>query len=272
MRVIRHIALCSIISVSSVTAHAQGVVTRAYELEGFSRVVLGGHHELELSLGDYSVQVQGMQEGDTLISQDDNTLFLGKSQQGLHYDEPVKFRISLPTLERVTLRGSGRLFMRSMKTQDTLNLEVQGSGSVYLHASEFSALTVVLGGSGDVDVSAISVDRLVANIAGSGAIQVGTLKAGSTMVSIGGAGDFSIGDDCLIEGDVTVNIAGSGDFNGESCRADATVANIIGSGDVRIGESSRINANIVGSGSVYYRTADNTSASILGSGELERID
>ena len=272
MRAIHHIAIYSLAVFSAATVCADGVITQTYELNDFSRVVLNGSHELEVGLGDYSVQVQGMQDGDTLISRDNDTLFLGRSQQGLDYDEPVKFRVSLPLLERVTLRGAGSVFVRSMRTDDSLNFELQGSGSVYIHPSEFSALTVVLGGSGDVVASELKVERLVANIAGAGAIQIGTLDAGSTMVSIGGSGDFGIGEDCFITDDVTVNIAGSGDFNGESCTASATMANIIGSGDVRIGNSSRIDANIVGSGSVYYRTADTTSASILGSGELEQLN
>lgn len=272
MRVIQVILLCSIVLLSTDESRAAEIVTHTYQIQDFNRVVLSGHHELELSLGDYSVQVQGMQAGDTLISQDDNTLFLGKSQQGLDYDEPVKFRVSLPELERVTLRGSGRVFVRPIKTNAALNFELQGSGSVYLHDGEFSALTVVLGGSGDIDATALAVNRLVANIAGSGSIQIGTLNAGSTMVSIGGSGDFSVIDDCSIDEDVTVNIAGSGDFNGEVCSAHATMANIIGSGDVQIGSSARVNANIVGSGNVYYRASDTTSASILGSGELKKID
>lgn len=272
MRVIQVILLCSTVLLGATGSHATEVVTHTYQIQGFNRVVLSGHHELELSLGDFSVQVQGMQDGDTLISRDDNTLFLGKSQQGLYYDQPVKFRVSLPELERVTLRGSGRIFVRPVITNQALNFELQGSGSVYLHDGEFADLTFVLGGSGDVDASGIAAERLVVNIAGSGAVQIGTLRAASTLVSIGGSGDFGVIDDCVVVDDVTVNIAGSGDFNGETCAVDATSANIIGSGDVRIGSTGRVNANIVGSGNVYYRAADTTSASILGSGELKKID
>ena len=271
MRVIQIIALCSVAALGVASAHSAGDITQTYELNDFNRVILSGKHELELSLGDYSVQVQGVLDGDTLVSRDDNTLLLGKSQQGLHYDEPVKFKVRLPELERVTLTGSGRIFVRPMKMNEALNLELQGSGSVYFHPSAFSALTIVLGGAGDVDATALDVERLVANIAGSGAINIGTLNAGSAMVSIGGSGDFGVSHDCHVVDDVTVNIAGSGDFSGETCSSAAIMANIIGSGDVRIDSSDRINANIVGSGSVYYRTADATSASILGSGELEQI-
>jgi len=272
MRVISLIVLGTLVISGCAVAQAKEVVTQTYALNDFSRVVLSGSHELELSLGDYSVQVQGMQDGDTLVSRDDNTLFLGKSQQGLYYDEPVKFRVRLPDLEIVTLRGSGRVFMRSMQSSRALRLELQGSGSVYVHPSEFDSLMVELGGSGDVDASEITVERLVANIAGSGVVQVGNLKAGSVMVSIGGSGDFSVRDDCTIDDDVTVNIAGSGDFNGKICKADTTMANIIGSGDVRVGTSRAINANIVGSGSVYYQAADTSSASVLGSGELKQME
>ena len=147
----------------------------------------------------------------------------------LRPSEPIRFVLVTPSLEAISLAGSG---------------DIQ-AGSF-----ESPAFFVSVAGSGDLNLRELLTDNLEVSIAGSGDVNIAGTAA-QQEISIAGSGDYNGRD--MASNVVAISIAGSGD--GYIQVSDELTASLIGSGSVFYVGNPSITSSIVGSGRV--RQLDN---------------
>ena len=136
----------------------------------------------------------------------------------------IRIYITAPTLEAITVAGSGKITGRNKFTSDQLHLSVAGSGSIQL-AVKAKELKSSIAGSGNLDLSG-SCDEHSLSIAGSGNARTYELDATRASVRISGSGDCQV----TAQKDLEVRISGSGSVK---YKGNAQVSkSITGSGSV----------------------------------------
>lgn len=244
------------------------------QVEGleFERVLVHGNVKVEISQGD-TVELVLRGEASDLGKQpffvDDDTLVLGHSRN--HRSQSfsgVKFKLTVPQLHHLQLKGSGEVYVRPMQIED-MYAAVEGSGNIKLFDMQGGSLLLRMSGSGDIHVAKLNLEKLEIQLSGSGDIFLGELVAGQIETSINGSGDIKTQDGGSAKV-IEMNIVGSGDIDFTPVDIASVEVNIMGSGTARVGVVERLDVNIMGSGDVHYRGDPDVDQSILGSGDLRR--
>ena len=140
-------------------------------------------------------------------------------------DKPFTIHIAVPTVDVVSIQGSGDVTGTGEFTTTEMKLDVQGSGDLRMIAA---AKTIHAGvqGSGDISLSG-TCTMLYAAVQGSGDIKAGSLKTTSAKASVEGSGDITV----QASDSLDANVQGSGDvkYKGKPAHVDSKVQ---GSGDV----------------------------------------
>lgn len=145
--------------------------------------------------------------------------------QNVKEAKPVTIYITLPTIEDVSLSGSGSIRSAGKFTGlDGLDIAVAGSGSIHL---DFDAkeTDLHLSGSGEIKLAGTTKTLDVA-ISGSGDVHAIDLKSSECDVHISGSGNAKV----QVHGDLETHISGSGDVHYTG--AASVTARISGSGTV----------------------------------------
>jgi Putative auto-transporter adhesin, head GIN domain len=174
-------------SSGSDTVHGSGTAaTESRTVAPFSSVVLAGSNIVTIHVGGKQSVV--VHADDNLLSHvttkvKDRRLVIGNTSGSFTTKSPMRVDVRMPTLDALTLAGSG--VIRANGTTDRLEVTLAGSGDAqlsYLCAREVSA---VVTGSGRILVTA--TESIDAVIAGSGAIVYGGNPARVT-TSVTGSG------------------------------------------------------------------------------------
>ena len=201
-------------------------VTQLREAADVTAVVLATSGDLVITLGDVPrLEVTaGEHVIDGLTSRaDDGTLHLGTSA-GTDVRGDVRYRLTTPSLESVTVRGSG-----------TVRADFTGSARP----------TIAVDGSGAVDARHLDAEEVTTELAGSGRVALSGASV-SQVVAVEGSGDYAAFD--LTTEDATVTVRGSG-----SVRASVTGsldATVDGSGSVTHRGGPRVQQDVEGSGAI----------------------
>lgn len=239
-----------------------------------SRIEVRGGAEVELSQGEPRLLVRGSRKDldKTPYVATAGGLVLGYSDE--HRRDTfadVKFRLTLPSISDVRIRGSGLLYMRSFEVDD-LRVAVDGSGDARLHEIRGESLALRVSGSGDIQLVTTDVADLEAVIAGSGDILLGSLAADSVEVVVQGSGDMRVKTATPVD-TLELSIVGAGNIDLTGVPARRAEVNIVGSGDAMLGELlDDLDVTILGSGNVLYAGDARKSTTILGSGVIKRRD
>ena len=137
---------------------------------------------------------------------------------------PIDVYVTMPTVEGLSVAGSGDIVAETPIEGEQLSIEIAGSGGVEMELSA-TRLTANIAGSGDMSLRG-QADEVTVEIAGSGNVQGADLRVASAEISTAGSGDTAL--------HVT----------------DRLSARLIGSGDVRYRGQPTLDTNIVGSGNV----------------------
>lgn len=183
-----------------------------------------GFHALDLSSFGSVVVTQGDTEGLTVEGEDNllplvvtevdskGTLHLGTkfSKGGVHATKPMTFKLSVKTLDQVTVSGSGNVDARTLteKENGSLAVEVTGSGNVTIGALSADGLQVSLQGSGTLTLGG-SVNHQDVSLSGSGDYDTAELKTRATTFKLSGSGDAEV----WVTDKLTVESSGSGDVS-----------------------------------------------------------
>ncbi|MFB6248353.1 MAG: head GIN domain-containing protein [Salinibacter sp.] len=132
--------------------------------------------------------------------------------------------VTMPTVEGVSVAGSGDIIAETPIETEQLNAEIAGAGGIEAEVTA-TRLTANIAGSGDLTLRG-RADEVTVEIAGSGHLQAADLRVATAEVSTAGSGDAAL--------HVT----------------DRLSARLVGSGDVHYRGQPTVDTDIVGSGTV----------------------
>ncbi|MFK7831387.1 MAG: DUF2807 domain-containing protein [Congregibacter sp.] len=271
----------AIVGALACAASLQAGETRRVEGLEFDELLIFGPMNVEVRQGEPAeLQIQGP-DGLTdkvkyRISGDTLTIGSGKSGDRKVL-ENISFRVILPQLQRLKLKGSGDVYVKPFDFTQTrrgepAEISLEGSGDIKLYGVQGPSLELRVKGSGNIKALSISVAQLDTFVAGSGGVFIQTLQAKDAELTVTGSGDATVTEESFIES-LEVNVIGSGDANLETVDCEKAEINIVGSGDVRIGRVTKLlAASILGSGDVRYRGDPDVDSIELGSGEVRRSE
>lgn len=221
--------------------------TEEREIGDVAAVDLGTSGDLVVTLGETpSLTITA---GDRIIDDltsetDGGVLRLGRSSWGPGPIGHIRYELTVPKLEAVTISGSGDVDADFSGT-DAVKLAIRGSGEIRAENIDATSLSVRLEGSGNITAEHLSADDVTARIDGSGNI---TLSGEAT--------------------DQSLEIHGAGDYDAEDLMTVDTSVSIDGSGDVDVHATGTLRVDIDGSGSVRYSGNPTVDKSIDGAGEV----
>ena len=250
------------------------IATETRNLSGFTSVSLAGIGNVYLTQGPTeSVRIEAE---DNLIPYFDtsvqgSTLKIGIKDRymgiSLLPTRPVKFYVTLPKIEAVTLAGSGNIFAGKIQA-GAFGISLLGSGNISTDALAATDLDIQLSGSGNINLGTVSAGQVTANIAGSGDIQVDGLTANKISSKTAGSGNITIGGKVTEQ---SAEILGSGDYLASGLKSATATLRVTGSGNSQVSTSRTLNVTILGSGDVAYSGNPTVNASIAGSGKVNQV-
>ena len=193
------------------------------------------------SIYQVTVQAESNLLGNIQTLVNGNTLVL-KTNANLHNNYPINIYVRTPTLNNITLSGSGIVESDTIVTN---NFTIKISGSGNMSGAVISPnVNAVITGSGNINYHTIT-EHLSTTISGSGTINLtGSATDGVHVIS------------------------GSGNLNSYNLLENFVTATISGSGNMFINVSNQLNVTISGSGSVFYLGNPSTNINISGSGSV----
>ncbi len=181
--------------------------TQERDVEGFTAVALETSGDLVVERGDEpSLTITaGERVLERLTSEvRDGVLVLGSQGRGWDGRGEVDYRLVVPELEAVHVRGSGDVQGDDVAADD-LEVVLDGSGDVHLTGADLDALRVRLSGSGDIELAGTTANQDV-TIEGSGDYDGRELTARDAAVAVEGSG----GADVHVTGALRASVSGSG--------------------------------------------------------------
>ncbi len=234
-------------------AEAQTRETR--NVSSFTRLSYRVPGKLYLKQGSpQKVELEGpkdiLAEIETEVSGD--RLVIGKENRwndwGWSSKDQVTVYVTMPTIEGVSVSGSGDLYCEDKINVADLDLNVSGSGSMRLAFNATGNVEGDVSGSGDLDLKG-SCNNFDSDVSGSGKVFVSAAIKGKADFGVSGSGKVQAQGNAQ---EVRVGISGSGRVNAGDMTAERCNVRISGSGDAEINVKEELEANISGSGSVTY--------------------
>ena len=239
------------LSAAFMRAHAGVVSTENRPVEAqVVNIVMNG--SIDLVLQQASVPSMVIKGDASMLSRvtskiEGNTLFLGTRGLIITTRQPLIAEISLPTLEKLQMQGSGDSNVKGFRGS-ALHIETRGSGDLRFEG-EYQQIKATSAGSGDLKLVVLNNDKLEISLFGSGdAFVKGQSKILNAKLS--GSGDLDAAS--LKAGEVTVESTGSANsrvFAIKEIKVHAT-----GSGDVTIlGNPPKKNVDHAGSAEIHWQ-------------------
>jgi len=220
---------------------AQDAPRQTRSVEAFTRVAFAVSGTLHLRQGTpQSVELAGPEEAldhiETVVENGRLTVRSAEDEglsglfEWLTGDEApddtasIDVYVTVPTVEGLSVAGSGDLVAETPIDSDELSVEIAGSGSIEAELT-VTRLRANVAGAGDMMLRG-RTDDVTVEIAGSGNVQGADLQATTVTVSTTGSGD------------ATLHVT------------DRLSARLVGSGNVQYRGQPTVETNIVGSGTV----------------------
>ena len=216
------------------TATAQDRVREARDVSAFTKVALNVPGTLHLRQGEArSVEIEAARkvldhlettvEGSQLKIRDESNFF------GRMFDDrdwgDIDVYVTSPTIEAVSVAGSGSVVGETPIETSSLDLNNAGSGDLDLEVAT-GDLTASIAGSGTMQLRG-TAERVDVRIAGSGTVRARDLTTATAEIQVMGSGDTYM----HVTDRLSVEIMGSGDV--EYRGSPSIDTSILGSGDVR---------------------------------------
>lgn len=206
------------------------VVERKFNLDPIEGIYLPGSAKLYLTQGsDQEVRIQGQENIiDNLNLEVTGKIWEIDNKRSVWQSEPVKIYITLKTLKRIRISGSGDVrFENTFTDQRDLEIRISGSGNLDLDI-EARDINASISGSGDLHMRG-EADYVDCSITGSGSVDAYDLLARKAEARISGSGGMELSVEDRLD------------------------AHITGSGNIYYKGHPRVNSSISGSGSVRER-------------------
>jgi len=214
------------------SAMAQEKYSETRNVSGFNEVAFAVPGEVYITIGEgFKVVLEGDKD---FLSEIETKVVGGeleiKSEKWFHTgNQKVIVDITMPSLEGLSVSGSGKVVLNNALKGENLEVSVSGSGKVCLVDTELEKIECNISGSGSLLIEGEgSVEKLEIAISGSGNYKGATTKVGTLDASISGSGSC----DCYVTGVLKAAISGSGSvYYSGNPKIDAAVS---GSGKVKM--------------------------------------
>ena len=181
----------------------------SYSGEKFSSISISIAAKIFIEQGDiYKVVVDADESTleKILVEYNSDELHIS-SKPASRINSPVVITITTPTLDAISLAGSGEVFIEKTFETSSMKLEIAGSGSMSLNDLKTEKLSASIAGFGDLLLSGGGSNSYAdISIAGSGKVDALDFKAAKADVEIAGSGDCKL----FVAENLNVSIAGSG--------------------------------------------------------------
>lgn len=172
-------------------------ITEVRALENFSKIELGMSADLYVSQGaDYQVKIESSENImgiiETKVSGNKLKIDL-KNNKCLRGNSMVKVFVQLPSLNALSVSGSGQVYVLNQIHTSSLDIDISGSGDVTIDSLNAQYISENVSGSGRLYLK--STDTLIQqtiNISGSGKIEAFGMPTLETKIKISGSGEGRI--------------------------------------------------------------------------------
>ncbi|MEO8067168.1 MAG: head GIN domain-containing protein [Flavobacteriales bacterium] len=227
--------ICTL-SFASPCDHVKGtgeVVKKTITVADFHGITVEGAIDVVLSQSaTRSVEVEAQANiGELLTTEVRNGVWIiGTGDKSYSTDKTFTVHISVPTIDMVSIEGSGDVKGNGTFAADNVDLDIQGSGNINL-AFAAKSIQADIEGSGDMVLKGTCA-TFKAQVEGSGDISANGLVSAIVNVSVEGSGDVAV----VANESLEASVAGSGDvtYKGHPKNISRDVS---GSGEIRSIES-----------------------------------
>jgi hypothetical protein len=192
------IALSTVLFFSSCRKHAlagsgsTGSETRS--LDNFSTIQADGSTDIEIHPSNTNkVVVSGYENLIPYYETEvrGNTLHLDFKEGYWNIrNNNIKVTVYTTDASAVRLNGSGKVMMHAGLSTNTMDVDISGSGDVYIDDNNFSRFDCRVNGSGSIDARNANCDEVYADISGSGDIDVTVNDVLDAKISGSGSVDY----------------------------------------------------------------------------------
>lgn len=243
------VLVLSMLSACTYTTGEGPVVEKGFAKEPFHGVELDGSFDVTINQGvQQNVLVLGNENIIDKLKMDvlNGILYLSL-EPGNYVNYDLEVKLTIPTIDYVSLSGSGDIEIGTFVGIKKLTVKLDGSGDIDSEGvlEILSEAELELDGSGDINLK---------------------LKANSVVASLDGSGDIDLeGASSTLE----VRLDGSGGIKAFKLESLETKAYLEGSGNIDIYASKKLKATLDGSGDIRYKGEPKVEASIEGSGTIQ---
>ncbi len=243
------------IALVALTIGAEAQTRETREVSSFTKLSYRVPGKLYLKQGSpQKVELEGsrdvLKEIETEVS--GGKLIIGKENRwgdwGWSNKDQVTVYVTMPTIEGVSVSGSGNLICEEKINTGDLDLSVSGSGSLRLAFNATGDVEADVSGSGDMDLKG-SCRNFDSDVSGSGRVFVSASIQEMADFGISGSGKIQAQGTCKA---VKAGISGAGRINAGDLATEKCDVRISGSGDLEINVKEELEATISGSGTITY--------------------
>lgn len=214
---------------------SQNYITQKVDVPAFEGIKLAGSLNVTYTQkpGTPSVEVYAPDNIVPLIEtyvEDGNLIVRYKRNTRISHSGKVEVRVATPTIQQMSVSGSGGITLANGVNTKDLSITVSGSGDINGNKIKCANLSAKLNGSGDINLKGITAENTEAYVSGSG--------------------DISLTGNCV---NAEFNVNGSGDINGVGLKTQNASTMINGSGDINCYATEWLKGSVNGSGEVGYK-------------------
>jgi hypothetical protein len=246
------------------------VIDEARTVNGYTKIVFAAPGELTISQDDSEA---------LSISAEDNLLpYLRTNVENgvlrisveplmtlLQPTKPIRYTLSVKTLEGLTLDGSGDIRAEKLEN-DRFALNLNGSGNITLgELTTKNSISANLNGSGTLKVETLFAADLTLTLSGSGDVNFTHLQTATLTTVINGSGTFTAAGKLDNQ---TAQLNGSGSYRASGLESGSADISILGSGDGQVWVTETLKVRITGSGDVSYKGKASVTQTVTGSGNI----
>ncbi|TFH47920.1 MAG: DUF2807 domain-containing protein [Bacteroidia bacterium] len=211
---------------------AQESYSETRDVSGFSQVSFAVAGEVYISLGQgYKVVIEGDKDvvTDIITRVSGKDLEIKRDKWFRTGNEKVIVHITMPSIEGIDVSGSGKVIVNDPVSGGDFEINISGSGRVYLKDVTLDDVECDISGSGGfIAEGSGTMASLEVNISGSGSYKGESVKVGTLEASISGSGSC----DCNVTEILRASISGSGSiYYSGNPKIDAAIS---GSGKVKM--------------------------------------
>lgn len=220
MQIIKFITIVSIISIFSQACRKGGPwgirgkgnnVTEIRDLKDFDRIQLSIDADVYYTQDSvYKVEISAQSNILTVLKVDvSNSELKLDFKRNVWDHNKIKITIHSPNLKGLSISGSGDINIQNSVYTSDLELNISGSGNIYLPFLNSQNVSARISGTGDITIADGGTKTETLTVSGSGNIEAKNFIAENCTAKISGLGDISV----HATETLNVTISGTGDVS-----------------------------------------------------------